>query len=798
MSHNKEQQSTETERGILMPALLQLCKQLERAWSFSDILASISPVVEEVLGYTHVWLALFEQRPGFVTVLSHLATEGDSEVLTQLSQSVDIPIEGDPFLAEIIAAEHIVVVEDARTDPRTNKEVVAILQNRTIINVPLILLEQSMGTIGIGTFGDEEGTKPPMPWQLDFMQAMAGHIAVALDRVNFMQARKLAEQAMQVSESRLRLSTEMAGVAVWEFDAKQNQMYCSRNYNQLHGLAPQEVWSLEACLEVTHPEDRERRAKLIKDASQPNGKDIFSLDFRVIAPDGQVHWLEIKGEVSQRNKAGYGSLIRGCLIDITDRKQAESNRIAKEAAESANMAKTHFLSHMSHELRTPLNAILGYSQLLQKDSNLSEQQINNISTIYSSGSHLLSLINDILDFGKIESGTVDLYPSDFNLKKLLSTVYNMSLSKAEEKDLFLHFQAETQLPEYVHGDEKRLMQILLNLISNAIKYTHKGGVHVRASYISGLKSYLVCEIEDSGEGIEANQLEAIFNAFTQVSNRKKHIEGTGLGLSISKKLVDLMDGDISVSSEPNKGSCFRVSIPMQPAAGFDKNEIEEIEKIVAYKGDRKAILIVDDKQANLSLLEDLLIPIGFIVFSAENGKKALDILDHKSIDLVLLDYVMPEMDGLATMMKIKESPLLEKIKIIGISASITNQENQSRFIELCDDFVQKPVDLALFFESIKNMLQLNWITDQHLNINEKPNPKQMKKINFPSDQVLAEIYECAEIGAFAKIEEIVRPIKNMDDFSSFCEKMDVYIKNFDDDGIIHLLNHKQTSNESGR
>lgn len=189
---------TDLESNHLNKALLQLCKQLERAWTVEDILNAYSPVAREVLGYPQVWLALFGDTPGLVTIISH-RSDGQETDVSRMIQSIEIPIAGDPMIEEIMQGDHVVIVEDARTDPRTNKEMVALIQNRTIINVPLVLVGRSIGSLGLGTYGDIEGVRPPTPWQIDFMQAMAGHIAVALDRVHFIEARRKAEDALQTS-----------------------------------------------------------------------------------------------------------------------------------------------------------------------------------------------------------------------------------------------------------------------------------------------------------------------------------------------------------------------------------------------------------------------------------------------------------------------------------------------------------------------------------------------------------------------------------------------------------------------
>lgn len=234
-----------TETSALAPShtkeLLQLCKRLERAWTLTDILDAVSPVVEHVLGYPHMWLAVYGQKPGFVTVLVH-ATQGVESDVSRAAHAVEIPIAGDTMVQEIMAADHVVIVEDARIDPRTNKEIVAQLHNRTIINVPLILAEQRLGALGMGTYGDAEGVRPPLPWQVEFMQVMAGHAAVAMDRVRFMQARKDAEDALYHEKERLQVTLHAIGDAVISTNASGDLLYINPAAEALTG------WSLTAAV----------------------------------------------------------------------------------------------------------------------------------------------------------------------------------------------------------------------------------------------------------------------------------------------------------------------------------------------------------------------------------------------------------------------------------------------------------------------------------------------------------------------------------------------------------------------
>jgi len=503
-----------------------------------------------------------------------------------------------------------------------------------------------------------------------------------------------------------------------------------------------------------------------------------------------------------------GLLIVLSLYFITYNKQKKTNKLisqqniklimtsgelikTKNAAETANRAKTDFLSNMSHELRTPLNAILGYSQMLQKDKNLTEKQVKNLSTVYSSGSHLLSLINDILDFGKIEAGKVEIYNKDFNLNSLLRTVYNISLLKAEEKELYLKFEPFPQIPEYVNGDEKRLKQILINLLSNAIKYTHQGGIIFRAGYLHSTTEKFRAEIEDTGEGIEIDKHQEIFEAFTQISAQKNYIEGTGLGLPITKQLVELMNGKISLKSEPGKGSVFIVDIPLPVISEKHTDSLSIDYQITGYKGKKKTVLIIDDNTANLSVLADLLESTGFIIFTAQNGKDGIKKMELVKPDLVLLDFVMPEVDGLDTINMIREIELLENIKIIGISATISGQERYREFLQKCNDFIQKPIDSYLLFDSMKKLLTLHWETEKITDFSNKENAQiTKKKIIFPPDNITDGIIEYSKMGAFTKIEQIINNLKDKGEYDIFCEKIINFIDVFDDDGIINLINKK--------
>lgn len=380
---------------------------------------------------------------------------------------------------------------------------------------------------------------------------------------------------------------------------------------------------------------------------------------------------------------------------------------AKEAAETANRAKSDFLSSMSHELRTPLNAILGYTQILKHQENLTDPQRQQLDIMLSSGEHLLTLINDILDVGKIEARQMDVDQLAFDLPALLRQVFNLTRLNAEEKELRFLYEELSSLPPYVFGDERKLRQVLLNLLTNAVKYTRHGSVTLRVAY-DHEGGRLRCDVVDTGIGIPADKLETIFEPFTQLTGNGQLREGTGLGLHITRRLLELMHGSLTVESKVGTGSIFRLELDLPPVAdperALEKTEVS----VTGYLGERKRVLVVDDTVGNTSMLVSLLEPLGFKVDTALNGKEAVDVALEKRPDLVLMDLVMPEMDGLEATRLIRADNRFDRTVIIGASASVTDSGHKNEFIRICDDFVIKPIRIDRLLEKIGNRLDIEW------------------------------------------------------------------------------------------
>ena len=380
---------------------------------------------------------------------------------------------------------------------------------------------------------------------------------------------------------------------------------------------------------------------------------------------------------------------------------------ARSAAESANRAKSEFLANMSHELRTPLNGILGYTQILIKEKDLSKKQVEGLEIIQKSGEHLLTLINDILDLSKIEAEKMELNFSDFSLTQLLKTMLNVFRIRSAEKNISFSHQEQSPLPDYVHGDEKKIRQILTNLLGNAIKFTDEGGVILKTGYHGNKIRF---QVEDTGIGIPEESLEEIFRSFHQVAERNRS-EGAGLGLAISYKLARLMKGSLGVKSALNDGSIFWFEVELPPVEGVtDLGTIDE-KNIVGIKDKTPSVLIVDDKWENRKLLSNTLAPLGFQISEAADGKSAIDIALANRPEVILLDIRMPIMDGFEALHHIRALPGGKDFCIITISASAFEHDRTESLRAGSNNFISKPFQISQLLDILGDHLNLEWVYD---------------------------------------------------------------------------------------
>jgi CheY-like chemotaxis protein len=470
---------------------------------------------------------------------------------------------------------------------------------------------------------------------------------------------------------------------------------------------------------------------------------------------------------------------------------------AKNAADKANCAKSEFIANMSHEVRTPLNGILGYAQILQRSQTLTPQERKGVDTINQCGSHLLTLINDILDFSKIEAEKMDLYPMSFHLPVFLQGVGEIFSVRADQKKIGFIYQPDPSLPNGVYVDEKRLRQVLINLLGNAVKFTKHGAVTFKVKVLGRQKTQelageigtimnsqlstvkLRFEIHDTGVGVSPNALERIFMPFEQAGDDRAQSQGTGLGLTISQKILSLMNSHIQVTSEQGRGSTFWFDLEIPevqdwiPSASISNKGV-----IVGFRGTKSKILVVDDRIENRSVMSSLLTPLGFELEEAGDGEEGMAKVMSFKPDLIVTDLVMPVMDGFELIRRLRQSSQTQAIPIVASSASVFHADQCESLAAGADEFLSKPIDVELVMDMLQSLLELEWIY-QAVGSGALPaNPSQTKFVSgqtdtiaVPPPDVLSNLYALAKKGDLDAILEAAAQLQQNQDFQSFTQEL---------------------------
>ncbi len=535
---------------------------------------------------------------------------------------------------------------------------------------------------------------------------------------------------LRTSEERLQLATQAASLGIWDWDIPGNQLTWDAGMYRLYGLTPGEGnGTYEAWSRALHPDDRIAAEGEIQAALQ--GLREFSQEFRILHPNGAIRHIKAAA-LTFRNAEGQPLRMVGVNYDLSEKKLAEAEleqyrhhlealveqrthelEQAKLTAESANHAKSLFLSAMSHELRTPLNAILGFAQILSKNPECSDNQHQHLAIILKSGEHLLSLINAILDIARIEAGKLQAQNDDFDLGNLLLDTLAILRVRAGEKNLKLELEQSSSFPRYIHSDPVKLRQILINLIGNAIKFTRHGGVTLHVQLLPQTQNEgelrLSFEIIDTGPGIAPDDLKQLFTAFYQARDATG-LEGTGLGLSIAKCYAELLGGGVSVDSVIGQGSCFRFTVSARTAHHAAAMPRPDLQIINIEGASECSILVVEDQLENRLLLNGLLQAYGFTVANAENGRLALDQLEIKKPDLILLDRRMPVMDGLEMLAKLRARPACQEIPVIAVTAQAFEEEKQEMLAAGCQDFLAKPFRDSDLYALLAKHLPIRLVT----------------------------------------------------------------------------------------
>ncbi len=465
---------------------------------------------------------------------------------------------------------------------------------------------------------------------------------------------------------------------------------------------------------------------------------------------------------------------------------------ARDEAEAANIAKSAFIATMSHELRTPLNAILGFSELMSMDSNATTSQKDTLAIINRSGAHLLNMINDVLDISKIEAGRLELEIQAFDLLKLIEDIGDMFSIRAQSKQLSFKVEIAANIQKYIKADSSKLRQILINLLGNAIKFTHDGGVILRVSTQpladDVLVMLLVIDIVDSGSGIAADQQAELFKPFVQLTQENSDVKGTGLGLAISKSLIKLMGGGIHVSSILGVGSTFTIELRV-PIASADNIVITEKTppvKSIAPNQPQWRLLIVDDNFDNRLLLVRLLTSVGFEVREAENGQQAVNIFEQWQPHLIWMDMRMPVMDGYQATSKIRQLKGGDAVKIIALTASAFIDQHDSIINAGCDAVLHKPFHAPEIFAMLTKQLGVKFIYDDRPSTVTLPTVKVTAQMLSTLPVALQQqLYEAALNLDIEETDAVLSQIRQLvPDIANDLQKL---AENYQFEQIVHLI-----------
>jgi len=678
------EQSLQLEKGLVQQTILsEIALELNSLESFSKRMQLVLQKIGKHTGVSRTYI--FENSTDGLTT-SNTFEWCNNGIENQIDELQDIPYEILPSWKEILFTNGRVYSENIQELPEDLREILEPQEIKSIIVYPLYVQGHFFGFIG---FDECVRYKKWTNSELELLRTISGIIANTYER-------KISENSLKESESKNRAILESIPDILFHFN-NQGVILSFRSSSKEQLALDPENFINRPISEIFPGEFSEQVLSAIDQCLQ---KGYFMFEYSM-----NIHGTEANFEarMSRMNDNEVIAIVR----NVSERKEYEQKlKEERDRANEANKIKSEFLANMSHEIRTPMNAVIGFSESLYNQLENSQHK-KMVKTIISSGNLLLSLLNDILDLSKIEAGKLELNYQSVNLSSIYNEIKLLFDDKAKSKAIQISIFQNSNFPDFLLLDEIRIKQVLFNLVGNAVKFTHNGYVNICSEFHekNENKGVLIIKIEDSGIGIPEEQQNDIFQSFKQQSGQSTRIYGgAGLGLAIAKRLIESMEGTISLKSEINKGSTFTITLPnVDKIVSVEKKSTEyelPIDNIVFKE---TAILVVDDVFINTETIKSLLSDTAIIVNTAKNGKNALDYLMHNMPAIILLDLRMPIMDGYELAEKIKKNEQLNKIPIIAYTANATDKEELSNS-PLFDDVLLKPTNRIQLIEKLMKYL----------------------------------------------------------------------------------------------
>ncbi|MCD6460731.1 cache domain-containing protein [bacterium] len=606
--------------------------------------------------------------------------------------------------------------------------------------------------------------------------------------------RKLAQDTINEQYNFLMILMNTIPTPIFYSNNQGKYLGCNKAFADFFLISKEKIIG-RTLYDITNKETAQKYEEKDKELFDKQGKQQY--EWTITTKNKKTHNVVFyKAAFNDKNGNIMGLI--GSILDITKLKQIEySLRKAKRKAETANLAKSIFLANMSHELRTPLNAILGYSQFMREDVSLSASQQDNMKIINKSGEHLLELINKVLEISKIETKQISLHITPFNLHAMLNDICSMFRLKIERKGLRFNVIGIKKIPQLVKTDKIRFQQVLINLLGNAVKFTHTGEITLRVNVTHNApesKTMLVVEVKDTGVGIAQNEYHKVFEYFEQTQSGRGSKSGTGLGLAISRDYIRLMGGDITVTSMPAKGSEFKfdINIIEIQESDFHTDKLK-YRHVIGLKPnqDIPRIMVVEDNKENRKLLVKILKKVGFKVREASNGKEAVELSKTWKPHFIWMDIRMPEFDGIQTAKNIRKTKEAKSSVIAALTAHALQEEKNDILASGFDDFLSKPYKINKIFEILKKHLNIKYIYNdesaQEISAQEitEINIEEFKKL--PKDlisrlrQAVLELDTALTVSLINKVGSKNKNVANI--FKAYAEK-------FDYSSLLQLLEDK--------